>query len=248
MIENYDVYILNRREKISFLLSSGILFCVSSYLFYNNVIISLLFFTLAFPAQKVYALQLADKRKRELTYQFRDLLYELSSSISAGRQMREALIEAEKNMKFTYGDEALICRELTNMVIGMEESGETEETVFNSFAVRSKIKDINSFVDVYRIGKKTGADMERVIRKTVGVLLDRIELEKEVRTLTAQKRFEFAILIAMPLFMLLFLRISSPSYMSAMYETTAGRVLMTFSYLSVGAAAYAAYKITNIRL
>lgn len=90
--------------------------------------------------------------------------------------------------------------------------------------------------------------MEKAIRKAVAILIDRIELEREIRTLTAQKRMEFIILIAMPPVMILFLRVTSGQYLAVMYETSAGRVLMTMAFLAIGVAAAIAFRMTRIRL
>lgn len=248
MIKDYNTYTLSKRETLHFCLISGLVFGIIAFLFYNNLIVSLLFSSLSYPARKLFAKYMAEKRKRELLYQFRDLLYALSSSISAGRQMRQALIEANKSMRILFGDKALISRELEYMIIPLEESGESEESVLLNFADRSSISDIINFVDIYRVCKDSGADMEWVIRKTVGILIDRIELEKEVRTLTAQKRLEFSILTAMPIFTLLFLRISSPSYLEHMYGTMVGWFLMSLALISIAIAAYLAFRITNIRM
>lgn len=248
MIEDYNTYILNRKEIFLFCSIIGTLLGFTAYLFYDSILISILFVLLAWPARKIYSNYLVEKQKGELVNQFRDLLYSLSSSISSGRQMREALVEAEEKMKLTYGVQSLICRELSYMVTSMMEGGDTEETVLKNFANRSGVEDIMDFVDVYSISKRTGADMERVIRKTVGVLIDRIEIDREVKTLTAQKRFEIIILAAMPLLILLFLKVTSGSYLEIMYQSAPGRFFMSLALMSMGIAVYAAYRMTQIRL
>jgi tight adherence protein B len=90
--------------------------------------------------------------------------------------------------------------------------------------------------------------MEKVIRKTVGILFDRIELEQEIHTRTAQKRMEFIILAAMSPAMLLLLRVSSGSYLAIMYETLAGRLLMTIAFLLTALAIFIGFHIMRIRL
>ena len=44
----------------------------------------------------------AERRMNLLTVQFKDLLYSLSASVAAGRQMGEALVEAEQNLAVMY--------------------------------------------------------------------------------------------------------------------------------------------------
>jgi tight adherence protein B len=248
MIPDYRIYTLNRKQLCVFCIVAVMVLGSCAYLFYNNALISLLYCSFVYPASRYYSKYLADRRRRELSYQFRDLLYALSSSISAGRQMREALIEAEGSVKLIYGENACISRELKYMIDRMKESGETEEIVLRDFALRSGVEEIKSFSDIYAICKRTGGDMERVIRKTVAILLDRIELEREVHTFTAQKRMEFIILTAMPPAVLIFLRVTSGSYLEIMYQTVAGRILMTAAFLFIGVAAALGIRITRISM
>lgn len=248
MIREYSTYPLSRRQLLIFCIIAAAVLGSCTYLFYNSLVISLIYCGLAYPASRYYSKYLAEKRRRELSYQFRDLLYAISSSISAGRRMREALTEAENSMKLIHGENACISLELKYMIDRMKESGETEEVVLRDFALRSGVADIKSFSDIYSICKRTGGDMERVIRKTVAILLDRIELEREVHTFTAQKRMEFIILTAMPPFVLIFLRLTSGSYLEIMYETLAGRILMTMAFFFIGAAAVIGARITRISL
>ncbi len=248
MIPDYRDYFLSTKQRLIFCAVAVVVLSGSAYLFYNHVAASLLLCCLVYPASTYYSKYLAEKRRRELTYQFRDLLYALSSSISTGRQMKESLKEAGHSMELIYGKEACICRELEHMTTRMEESKESEELVLQDFAHRSAIPDIISFSDIYAISKKTGGNMEKAIRKAVAILIDRIELEREIRTLTAQKRMEFIILAAMPPAMLLFLRTTSGQYLAIMYETIAGRILMTMAFLAIGVALDLGIRITRIRL
>ncbi|MGI6732983.1 MAG: type II secretion system F family protein [Anaerovoracaceae bacterium] len=248
MIPDYKTYPLSRKQLSVFCIVAATVIGGWAYLFYNSVLISLFYCGFVYPASRYYSKYLAYRLRRELSYQFRDLLYALSSSISAGRQMREALIEAESSVKLIYGEKACISQELKYMIDRMKESGETEEVVLRDFALRSGIADIKSFSDIYSICKRTGGDMEKVIRKAVTIMLDRIELEREVHTFTAQKRMEFIILTAMPPFVLMFLRLTSGSYLEIMYETLAGKILMTLAFLLIGAAAALGIRITRISL
>lgn len=113
------------------------------------------------------------------------------------------------------------------------------------FALRTGIKEIINFTDIYSISKRTGADLQRVIRKTVEVLLDRIEVEREMRALTSQKRLEFAILTAMPPLTLMFLRITSPNYLDFMYKNPGGKLLMALALGALILAAYMSYIMTK---
>ena len=72
--------------------------------------------------------------------QFRDLLYSISASVSTGRQMPEALKEAEQNMKLIYKEDSCIVLELTNMVKRLNEYRESEEEILRIFPTGPALK------------------------------------------------------------------------------------------------------------
>src|SRR5690554_3827940 len=123
---NYDTYQLTGKKRVYFYLIVGLLMAGVGFLFYKSKLIIILFIALSYPIEKYYVKQLAQKMRRELSYQFRDLLYSLSASFATGRHMQEALIEAESGLKLIYDEKAAINRELAHMVKRMIESKESE--------------------------------------------------------------------------------------------------------------------------
>lgn len=245
MVEDYSVYTLNKKEELTFYMTfgSGVLFL--GILFFNHLLIAGLFLILLVPAKKLWCQHLAEKREKVLLLQFRDLLYSLSASVATGRQMADGLQEAVATLERIYGQDGVLTKELAYMVRKIFDAGENDEYVLKEFASRTGIKEIVNFAGIYSISKKTGADLQRVIRKTVELLLDRIEIEREMKALTSQKRLEFAILIAMPPGALVFLRLSSPYYLNALYGGLGGRLIMVFALGALLLAAYLAYRMTK---
>ncbi|NLY71922.1 MAG: hypothetical protein GX076_09645 [Clostridiales bacterium] len=116
------------------------------------------------------------------------------------------------------------------------------------FAIRSNVEDIRNFVDIYSICKRTGGNMEKVIMKAIDVLLDKIDIKREIHKLTAQKRMESYILTAIPFILLLFLHIVSPNYLSVMYETIEGRIIMTLALFTIVSSLLWNLKLTDISI
>lgn len=245
---SYDTYDLSKKQQTSFLIVASIAVAVITYLFYQNILVSLFSISLAFPMRKYYKEFLAHKRKRELNNQFRDSLYSIAASISVGRQMPEALLEARDNMILIYPEHSPIVMELSQIVKRIYYNRESEEEVLRDFAKRSAIEDIINFIDVYFTCRATGGDLEKVVMKASDIIMDKITIDKEIHTLTSQKRFESKILTVIPLVVILFLQIVSPDYLAVMYETILGRVLMTISMIAIGVAYYLILKITDIKV
>ena len=71
--------------------------------------------------------------------------------------------------------------------------------------------------------------MDRVIAKTAAMIMESLSIRRERRVLTAQKRLEALLLTLMPLLVLFFLRMTAFDYLSVMYETSYGRILMSIA-------------------
>lgn len=246
--KTYSQYSLSSKEKKVYYRCSILASLLLGFLFYKSFFMSILFFGFTIKGERVFANYLAEKRRSELTDQFRDFLYSVSASISAGRQMPEALQEAKENLLLLYPKEALICRELDYMVRGIYESKLAVEVLLKDFAARTELPDICQFVEVYCICKTTGGNLQRVIEKTVSVMIDKININREIRVLTVQKRLEANILTLIPLAIIAFLNVMSPTYLIALYTTLQGRILMTVALLGIGGAYAWSMKLTRIEL
>jgi len=246
--KSYSNYELSPEEKTKFLVICGIGLMLAAYLFYHSPILSLLFSCLAYPGLKPYRSYLADKRRAELKEQFRDVLYSVSASASTGRQMPEALYEAGQNMKLIYREDSLIVRELEHMVKRLYEFRESEEEILKDFAARAGIEDISDFVDIYLTCRETGGDFIRVLTKASEIIADKIAIEREIRTITAQKQFEAKILTAIPFIIIILLQLVSPDYLSTLYESIMGRILMTLALGGIGISYFWSMKLTKIEV
>ena len=157
MTINYDDYILNKQEKLKYYSISLTVAFVLSYIFYSNIYISISITPIfVYIMKKHYVYYLKNKRKELLKNQFIELLQSLSASISAGRQMGEALEEGLYVMRSSYSSNSPLVKELEFMVKSIKESREEEEHLLKDFAKRVKVRDISSFVEVYAICKGTG--------------------------------------------------------------------------------------------
>lgn len=227
MIKDYSVYDLSGKEKLLFYSVGYICIFTIVYLFYHSLWLSIISGVLVcffIPYVKKY---LAVKRMNLINIQFKDMLYSLSASIAAGRQMEEAIIEAEENLSVMYGDEEPIMMELRYMKINIVENKESDKLLLKDFAFRSKSEDIDNFVQVYITCRNMGGDLEKIIRHTTEILTDKMSIDREIKVITSQKKTEGRIISAMPVIMLLMMNIFSYSYISPLYETAAGRIIMT---------------------
>ncbi len=245
---SYDEYQFSKRELIQYYSCCGILFFLLGVLFYHHMLMALAASLLSIPCLRFYKKMRIEKRKNELQGQFRDLLYSISVSFSVGRQMTEALQEAEENMRLIYKENSHITLEVKAMVKRLVLSKESEESVLNDFAERSGIDDIRNFIEIYLICRKTGGDLIRVIEKATDMICEKISIEKEIRVITAQKRMESNILVMIPIGVLVLLQFSSQGYIGVLYHAMIGRIIMTLSLAMIGVSYYLSHKITKVEI
>jgi tight adherence protein B len=224
---DYNTYRMTAKEARFYYTAAAAGFALMGQIFYQNTVCSVLLIALSVPCRRLYETHLADKRRAALGVSFRDLLHSLSASFSTGRQMPEALREGLDAMKLIYSADAPIVRELEYMTARLFKGRDDEIAILNDFAERSRNDDIRNFVDAYFICRTTGGDMEAMVVKAAGVIIDKIEIQKELKTLTAQKRMESNILLLLPAVMLLFLQLLSPDYVAPLYAGIEGRIVMT---------------------
>lgn len=244
---DYGRYTLSRREMIMATAVFALSALTISYLFYNSIIPSLLTLFLFKRYISFAENSQNEKRKKLLTMQFKDLLYSLSSSISTGRNMNEGLEEGLCNLRNIYDEDTPMINELKRIVSGLE-NRESETYLLNDLANRSASSDISGFMDVYFSVRESGGDMVKAISRSSEILMDKITVEKEISTMVSQKKTEARIITAMPIVILLGLNITSSDYISPLYDTLAGKIVMTMCLAAICFASYLTEKITELEV
>ncbi len=223
----YDKYMVDKREKQLIFAGTLVVGTSLSVLLYHNIFFSLVLLFFYIKIQEIYAEYMLARRKRALAEQFKDFLFILSTSIGAGRGMRDAIGEAIPGIVGIYGENAILSKELKNMHKRMSIGNEEDVTVLNDFAKRSGSEDIVDFMIIYSTCKTTGASLVDALNKAASVIIDKMTIENEIRTMANRKKNESIILFVMPFVVVLFLNLFSPEYIAPLYESYIGRVIMT---------------------
>lgn len=223
----YDEYVVNKREKQILFILTLISGMILSALLYHNIIFSVVLLFFYIKIQEIYSVFMLTRRKRAVAEQFKDFLFILSTSIGAGRGMRDAIGEAIPGIVGIYGENAILSKELKNMHKRMSIGNEEDVTVLNDFAKRSGSEDVVDFTVIYSTCKTTGANLVDALNKAASVIIDKMTIENEIRTMANRKKNESIILFAMPFLVILFLNLFSPEYIAPLYESISGRMIMT---------------------
>ena len=244
-MDDYRKYRLNEKEKMFFFLAGYAAIFFMSYLFYKILIVSFAAGFLSVCFRKQCCEFMNNRRKREIILQFKDLLYSLSASIATGRYITEALEESEENIRMIYGTDSIMYKELVYINRQISENHVSEEAALMDFAQRSGIEDIKNFVEIYGICKSTGGNLQQVIASTSDTIMEKIKLQQEIKNMMLSKQLETRIVGAIPIVIILFLNIASPSYLAPLYETAAGKIIMTFCLAGFTGAVIWMVKLTE---
>lgn len=244
----YDEYEMKLPEKLLYtLIASACLFGVG-YVFYQNMIFAgiLAVFGVFYPKMRKKTIKKA--RMNKLTLQFKDMLYSLSSAVGAGNSVESALAVTLEDMRQQYNDpNAFIIRELELMVARVQ-MNRTIEEVFNDFAQRSGIEDIQTFASIFEISKRTGGNLVEIIRNTTQIIAEKIETKTELETMIAGQQMEQKVLMVMPIALVFFLTKSSGDFMAPIFETALGRVIATVCLAIMIAGTFWSKKIADIEI
>lgn len=245
---DYSIYVLTLGQKgMVWLVAGGVFFSIG-YIFYQNLWIALLSSLVSFGFISFRGKQLLRKRKMELNYQFKQGLFSLASSLSAGRSIENAFHESVNDLKLLYTDvNTLIILEFTRIHQKIR-NGDNVEKALLQFSQRADLEDIRNFTDVFMICKRSGGNLVEVIRRTANVIGEKIEMEQEIALSVAQKKFESNILTFAPIVIVAVLAFSSPDYMEPLYQEVIGRIIMTLCLGLLGCCWWFTQKIMDIQV
>lgn len=205
----------------------GILYmAVVSYVFYRSFFV----FLCLIPVGICYPLfcrkRLKKRRLEILQVQFKDAILALSSCLNAGYSVENAFSEALKETDRVYGKDSMISEEI-RLVIYKIRMNRTVEEALSDFALRSGLKDVKSFADVFLAAKGSGGELIKIIVRTADIISEKIRVQQDILMATASRRLEQKIMSAIPVLIVLYLDLTSPGFFDVLYTTTIGRIIMT---------------------
>ena len=247
-LTDYDVYVMTKSEKMFTIVVAAIALFAVGYVFYHSLILSALLALFAVKAPKIRTRQIIDKRKNQLSLQFKDMLYSLSSALSVGKSVETGIRDSLQDLQVIYPDpETDILVELGLILRGLGMNN-TIEDMFGQFAERAHLEDIDNFVDIFVTCKRTGGDLIEVMRSTSNTIGDKIEVKQEIETMISGKKYEFNFLMILPVIMVLFLTLTSGEYMAPVFTTIVGRIAMTAAIAIFALAYVVGSKIMKINI
>lgn len=198
--------------------------------------LTLIFFLIGFMlSQKIYAgilfsivggvipwlwLKSAQKKKRtQFNNQLADALLVLANSLRAGFSLLQAMEMVSQEMPNPIsGEFHLALREMTY--------GTATETALTHLSERVGSDVLDLLVTAMLIQRQAGGNLAEVLLNIHATIQDRLRIQQEIRTLTAQGRMSGYIIAALPFGIAGVLSVLNPNYLSVLFTTSIGWAML----------------------
>lgn len=244
----YDKYRMKPGELIvNLLLAMGFFFMVGM-IFYDHWIIAFVMSLLGVAWIPARQKELARRRKEAVKLQFKDALYFISVSLSSGKSLETAFMDAQQALEKIYPDKnAYIIREL-ELVNSKVRMNIPVEQALAEFAERARIEEVKNFSDVLSISKRAGANLVEVIKNTSNLIREKIEVKQEIENIIAGKKLEQKIVGVTPFVLVYIIKSSGSGFLDPLFDTAAGRLVMTAALMLLAAGYAISRKIMDIEV
>ncbi len=166
------------------------------------------------------------RNTRLMGIQFRDAVSSVLTSMKAGYSVENAFIASYHDMALLYGKNSLICGALGKIRKGLANNIPIEKLLYG-VGKESGNRDIMDFAEVFAVAKRGGGNLTEIIGRTIAVISQKMDVEKEIDVLISAKRMEAGIMNLVPFFIILYISITSRGFFEPLYHNLTGIILMT---------------------
>lgn len=234
-------------EDIPLIIKALAVVILFAWFFYRSIIAFFVLIPLAFP---IYILQKKEKEskyRKEVGLQFSDAMQSVGTNQKAGYSIENSFIEAVHEMELLYGKKSAIYKELSRISKGLKNNIVLEKLLFQ-FGVRSGNEDIREFANVFSVAKRSGGNMTQIISKSMEIISEKLDVEKEIDVLISAKKMEARIMEIVPFGIIVYVGLSNPGFFDSLYGNLAGIALMSACLVAYMAAFLMTEKIIRIRI
>ncbi len=245
---DYSVYCFTKKEWLFEIGQAAGILCFTGLLFFGNAAGCLLLFPMIFFLVKERKDKKKEQRLSELRNDFKEFVTSFSSSIQAGYTIDQAVRIGMDDLKRLYpkGNRVLLA-ELAWMNQQIKLQIPCDE-LFSNLAKRSGIEEIRSFAVVLGISRKQGGNLVQITRRTAEHISRKLQVQMEMEQTIAGKTMEKKIMFLMPYFMILYLKLTNPSYMDILFSGLYGHAIMAACLILLWISGKWADRIVQIKI
>ncbi len=181
------------------------------------------------------------RRTRAFNNQLGDTLVLLSNALKAGHSFAQALNTVAKNASPPIADE--FARATREIALGI-----SVDDAMHHMVERNKSEDFDLMVTAVQIQRVVGGNLAEILDTIAFTIRERVRIQGEIRTLTAQARASGLIITLLPVFLVFALSVISPSYFGPMLSENLGHIMLAIGVISIAIGASIIQKIVKIEV
>jgi tight adherence protein B len=210
------------------------------YLATNSVWWALLAFTIPYFVRE-WVLRTLARRRNKFAEQLPDALQVIGSALRSGHSFAGALAVVVESASEPMKSEM-------QRVVADEQLGVPIQDSLNVVAVRMASRDVEQLALVAQLQREAGGDAAEVIDTVAGTVRERFDLKRLIHTLTMQGRMSRWIVSALPIVVILAVKLENPTYFHPLTSTLGGRIVLILAAAWAIAGSFAIKKIVEIEV
>jgi tight adherence protein B len=218
-----------------------LLLCLVLLLRFHNPILMLVGIPVGYFAPGFFLKFRQRRRLKAFNNQLGDTIVLLSNALKAGYSFAQAMATIAKSSSPPMADE--FSRAVREMNLGV-----SVDDALQHMVKRIESEDFDLMVTAVQIHRVVGGNLAEILDTIAFTIRERIRIQGEIRTLTAQARASGYIITGLPFALALILTFISPSYITPLFHEWLGYVLIGIGLVSIAIGYGIISKITNIQV
>jgi tight adherence protein B len=211
------------------------------YVINRSLVVAILFGAVAYFVPGFYVKYRQRKRFRALNNQLGDTILLLSNALKAGYSFAQAMATIARSAPVPMADE--FSRAVREMNLGI-----TVDDALEHMNARIESEDFDLMVTAVQIHRVVGGNLAEILDTIAFTIRERIRIQGEIRTLTAQARASGYIITALPFALAAILTLISPGYITPMFHSIIGIGMLILALIMMGIGYSIVRKIAAIEV
>ncbi|MDO8308741.1 MAG: type II secretion system F family protein [Actinomycetota bacterium] len=181
---------------------------------------------IGFAGAHVFVNRRRTARRKQFNEDLPEFFLLLSSSLRAGLPFIQALESAASE------GEGEIQRQMRRATAEIR-FGVNPDNALMGVADRMESQDMHWAVTALTLGRSIGGNFSRILESVADTVRRRSEVQRQLATLSAEGRMSAVVMVAMPLTIFAFMFFTQRDYISSMWTTTGGIVMLVLAGLLI---------------
>lgn len=189
----------------------------------------------------LYVIRKKKKRMDKFQKQLPEGLELIARSLRAGHAFTSGMKLAADEFDDPLGPELTATLDEINFGVSVSDA-------LKNLARRVDCADLRYFVVAVILQRETGGNLAEIIESIGYIIRERFKLRGKIRILSAEGKLSAIILVAIPFFVIIVLRFTSPEYINALLFEPAGRIMGAVALFMMVIGIFVMKKMINIKV